>query len=170
MGMKQGSEDAWERRVAALWAEFDRHEAAAFVTRMQALAGELPAGDPRGPFELGGAHDSTGQPEQAVPQYRKALDSGLAGGKRRQAVIQLASTLRNLGRVDESIELLTKERAAGSDELDDAVAAFLALALASAGRDREGLSLALGALARHLPRYNRSLANYARALAEEKTT
>ncbi|GAB2840514.1 hypothetical protein GCM10027074_03600 [Streptomyces deserti] len=34
------------------------------------------------------------------------------------------------------------------------------------GRDREGLSLVLGALARHPPRYQRSMANYARLLVE----
>ena len=54
---------------------------------------------------------------------------------------------------------------AGSDELDDAVRAFLALALTGVGRDREAVSHALTALAPHLPRYNRSLAAYARELA-----
>jgi hypothetical protein len=161
-------DDDWDRRVDALWSEFDRHKPAAFVVRMQALAAELPADDPRALFELGGAYDSTGQPVNAAPLYRQALAAGLAGSRRRQAVIQLASTLRNLGRVKESVTLLADERAAGSDELDDAVAGFLALALADAGRDKEALALALGALARHLPRYNRSLASYARALAEEK--
>ena len=42
--------------------------------------------------------------------------------------------------------------------------AFLALALADVGREREALGLALGALSRHLPRYQRSLAAYARSL------
>lgn len=60
--------------------------------------------------------------------------------------------------------LLTREREAGTDALDDAVAAFLALSLADTGREREALSLALRALSRHLPRYNRSLARYAEAL------
>ncbi len=60
--------------------------------------------------------------------------------------------------------LLRAERERGSDELDGAVAAFLALALADTGREREALSLALAALAPHLPRYGRSLANYAREL------
>jgi hypothetical protein len=53
-----------------------------------------------------------------------------------------------------------------SDELDDAVRAFLALALAEVGRNREALSIALAALAPHLPRYQRSLANYARLLVD----
>jgi hypothetical protein len=79
-------------------------------------------------------------------------------------VIQLASSLRNLGHAEESVALLTAELDAGSDDLDDAVRAFLALALTSVGRDREAVSVALTALAAHLPRYNRSLAAYAREL------
>ena len=81
-------------------------------------------------------------------------------------MIQLASSLRNLGRPDESVELLTAEMASGSDHLDDAVRGFLALALVDVGREREATSSALGALAPHLPRYQRSLANYARLLVE----
>ncbi len=55
---------------------------------------------------------------------------------------------------------------APSDELDDAVRATLALCLANLGREREGLSLVLGALAPHLPRYRRSMAEYTRLLVE----
>jgi tetratricopeptide (TPR) repeat protein len=155
----------WEARVDELWAAIDDYEPDDFRARMKALADERP-GDPVALFELGGAHDSTGLPAQAVELYRQALDAGLARPLRRQAVIQLASSLRNLGQVDESVALLTAERDAASDELDDAVAAFLALALADAGREREAAGLALGALAPHLPRYNRSLTNYAKDLAE----
>ena len=77
----------------------------------------------------------------------------------------MASSLRNLGRADESVRLLRAEREAGSDHLDDAVSAFLALALTDTGDEREAASLALEALAPHLPRYQRSLGHYARELA-----
>jgi hypothetical protein len=40
----------------------------------------------------------------------------------------------------------------------------LALALADVGREREAVSVAVAALAPHLPRYQRSMANYARLL------
>jgi tetratricopeptide (TPR) repeat protein len=119
------------------------------------------------PFERGGAYDSGGQPEEAVPLYREALERGLPEGLRRRAVIQLASSLRNLGQAEESVALLRAELDAGPDELDDAVRAFLALALADTGHEREAVSFALAALARHLPRYQRSLANYARLLVGE---
>jgi tetratricopeptide (TPR) repeat protein len=118
------------------------------------------------PFERGGAYDSGGQPDLAVPLYREALERGLPDGLRRRAVIQLASSLRNLGQAAESVALLRAELETGSDELDDAVRAFLALALVDTGQEREAVSFALAALAPHLPRYQRSLANYARLLAE----
>ncbi|MFB6836248.1 tetratricopeptide repeat protein [Streptomyces sp. NPDC056361] len=161
----------WENRVTALWERLDDHEPAAFRARVAELADERPEDDAAALFERGAAHDSTGLPEEAVALYRRALDHGLTGPRRRRAVIQLASSLRNLGRPDRSVELLTAERAIPADRLDadeaalgGAVDAFLALALADTGRDREAAALALGALAPLLPRYNRSLAHYARAL------
>ena len=89
--------------------------------------------------------------------------------RRRRAVIQMASSLRNIGRVAESVELLTAEAHNHDPDaavLADAVSAVLALCLADLGREREAVSVALLALAPHLPRYQRSMANYARLLAE----
>nr|WP_042185546.1 tetratricopeptide repeat protein [Kibdelosporangium sp. MJ126-NF4]CEL16741.1 hypothetical protein [Kibdelosporangium sp. MJ126-NF4]CTQ92030.1 hypothetical protein [Kibdelosporangium sp. MJ126-NF4] len=156
----------WENRVAALWATLEDHDEAEFRARIEALVGELPPDSPVGAFELACANDSTGLPERAEPLYRKALDSGLSGYRRRRALIQLASTLRNLGRPEESVALLSAERGqVDPDEsvatLDDALDAFLALALIDTGREREAAGLALAALAKHLPRYNRSLGYYA---------
>lgn len=157
----------WEGRVARLWTELDDDtDEDEFVRRIEALAGELPAGDPVADFERACAQDSTGHSDRAVPLYRAALERGLTGIRRRRAVIQLSSSLRNVGRSEESVALLEAERAAGSDELDDAVSAVLALALTDVGREREAVSVAVGALAPHLPRYQRSMADYARALLE----
>jgi len=164
--MRQDFERDWEERVAALWARLDEHEPAQLRARIEALAAELPAGDARALFERACANDSTGRSDVAAPLYREALAAGLTGIRRRRAVIQMASSLRNLGRAEESVKLLRAERDAGSDELDDAVIAVLALALADTGREREAAGLAIGALARHLPRYNRSMARYAQALVE----
>lgn len=154
----------WERRLALLWESIDNLPEQEFLGAMATLVAELPPADPVGPFERASAFDSTGHPDQAVPLYRQALERGLTGRRRRRAVIQLASSLRNLGSADESVALLTDELSAGSDDLDDAVRAFLALALTSAGREREAVSMALTALAPHLTRYNRSLAAYAREI------
>lgn len=158
---------AWEQRLAALWNELDATPRAAFHARMDALAGELGATHPVGLFERGGARDSTGAEAEAVALYRAALAGGLDGSRRRQAVIQLASTLRNLGETAEAIALLEAELARGSDELDGAVRAFLGLALTSAGREREAVAVLLTALSGYLPRYRRSTTAYAQALLAE---
>lgn len=156
-----------QRRLDELWASFDGLDEETFLARMDALAAVL--SDPAvAAFERASAFDATGDEERAVALYRRALDLGLGPDRRRRAVIQLASSLRNVGQVDESVALLRAERDAGSDELDDAVAAFLALALVDAGREREALSTALAALAPHLRRYQRSLGSYARALLDER--
>jgi thioredoxin-like negative regulator of GroEL len=160
------NETDWERRVAAAWASIDQQGEADFLALIDNLAAELPPGSAIGTFERAAAFDSTGHPDLAEPLYRQALDTGLTGERRRRAVIQLASSVRNLGRPQESVELLTAEMAATSDNLDDAVRASLALALTDVGREREAVSLAIGALAPHLPRYQRSMANYARLLLE----
>lgn len=156
----------WERRLEQAWATFDERTAAEQVALIDRLTAELPPGDPRAAYERGGAYDSTGQEELAVPLYREALAAGLPDTYRRQCVIQLASTLRNIGHAPESVAMLTHELAEHSDNLDDAVRAFLALALSEVGMERAALSLVLGALAPHLPQYQRSVTEYARLLTE----
>ncbi len=160
-----GNKGSWEERLASAWASIDLSEAE-FLARIEALAGELPAGSAVGLFERAGALDSTGYSDEAVLLYRQALASGLTGERRRCAVVQLASSLRNVGQAGEAVALLRAELDAGSDHLDDAVRAFLALSLVDVGQEREAVSLALSALAPHLPRYRRSLANYARLLVD----
>lgn len=157
----------WEKRLAQLWNEIDRYPPEEFVGRIDALAAELPASSPIAQFERGSAFDSTGHPERAVSLYATALAGGLAGGRHRRAVIQMASSMRNLGRPQEALDLLTTEAAATSDELDGAVATFSALALVDLGREREAVAVALTALSAYLPRYNRSVARYAQALRDD---
>lgn len=79
----------------------------------------------------------------------------------------MASSMRNVGQVQEALDMLVAERERGSDHLDDALACTMALCLSSLDRDREGLSLVLVALAKHLPRYNRSMTNYGKALLDK---
>jgi tetratricopeptide (TPR) repeat protein len=159
-------DDHWEERLAALWAEFDATEAQSFIARMDALAAELPPDAATGLFERGGARDSCGFTELAIPLYKAALENGLTGLRRRRANIQMASSIRHLGDPQTAADLLFAEMQQGSDELDGAVRGFLALALADLGREREALALGLTALAGYLPRYNRSLARYAQGLVE----
>ena len=171
MTLARGTDDSagmlsavdWDEQVAQLWA--GDVDAPDFLARAAELAAACPTGDGSGVFELAGAHDSTGHPEQAVPLYEEALRLGLVGLRRRRAAVQLASSYRNLGRPADGAQLLEAELDRMSDDLDDAVRAFLALCLADLGREREALGLALGSLAPRLPRYQRSLAAYAAELA-----
>lgn len=163
----------WEERIADAWAAIDDYEGRdnEFRALIDTLAAELPDGDPVAAFERASAWDSTGHSDRAVPLYRRALERGLIGYRRRRAVIQLASSLRNIGQVEAAIVLLETERAVDPATLDeqtrslgDAISAVLALCLADAGREREAVSIAVAALAPHLPRYQRSMSNYARLL------
>ncbi|WP_442932251.1 tetratricopeptide repeat protein [Micromonospora sp. NBC_01699] len=108
-----------------------------------------------------------------MPLYRWALDHGLAGYRRRRAVIQMSSSLRNIGQVETAVTVLEAERDIAPATLDeqtralaDAISATLALCLVDSGREREAVSVALAALAPHLPRYQRSMGNYARLLLD----
>lgn len=157
----------WERRVSELWAAVDEHDDEEFVAQIDALVAELPAGSAIGLFERACALDSTGHSDLAAPLYRAALDGGLSGIRRRRAVIQMASSLRNLGDAEQALSLLSAELARDDDVLTGAVRGFLALALTDCGREREAVSVALSALAEYLPRYNASLGRYARALVDE---
>lgn len=161
------TDEAWEARVAALWERLDAMGREAFVQAMQGLAAERDPEDPVALFEVGSAHDSTGYTEAAVGYYERAVNAGLTGVRRRRVSIQMGSSLRETGHPERALDLLAEERGRGSDEYDDALAMCEALTLAKLGRDREGLAVALIALAPHLPRYRRSTVNYARGLVGE---
>ncbi|GIG56896.1 hypothetical protein Lfu02_12680 [Longispora fulva] len=156
----------WEQRSVALWASIDAHGEEEFFALVDELVADLPADSGLALFERAAARDSFGHSDLAVPLYEQALKAGLPGERRRRAVVQMSSSLRNMGFAERGVQLLTAERALGSDHLDDAVAATLALCLADSGREREAVSVAVAALAPHLPRYQRSMANYARLLIE----
>jgi hypothetical protein len=167
--------DDWETRVDEAWGSIDEYEdrEGEFRALIDGLAAELPDGDPIAAFERACAWDSTGHSDRAVPLYESALGRGLTGYRRRRAVIQMSSSLRNIGQAETAVALLEAERRVDPATLDkqtrglaDAISATLALCLADAGREREAVSVAVAALAVHLPRYQRSMANYARLLLD----
>ncbi len=159
----------WLDRIEGVWAADDTLDADELVARIDALAAELPADHPRGLFERGGARDSTGDEEGAAEFYARAARGPLEPEIAAQLAVQYGSTLRNLGRLDESLAVLDAALAAVRTEGDphhyaDALAAFRALTLHDLGRPAEALAVALRALTPHLPRYHRSLSAYADAL------
>ena len=114
---------------------------------MQRLVAELPDGDPIGLFEflLRAVLDRPlGPSGAALPLGAGRRPRRL---RRRRATIQLASSLRNVGKAEEAAALPAREALHPDDELSDAVAAFRALALSDLGLDREALRHALVALA-----------------------
>ncbi|MFJ4045493.1 tetratricopeptide repeat protein [Microbacterium sp. NPDC089987] len=151
----------WQHRIDAVWQDQALSDTER-ITRIDDLAAELGAEHPVALFERAGARDSAGEEREAEPLYRAALDAGLDPDRRTRAIIQLASTIRNLGRVDESLALLAEEyeRTRGQAMADEA-AAFYALALVSSGDATRAASIALTALAPHLNRYTRSVTGYA---------
>ncbi|WP_084126603.1 tetratricopeptide repeat protein [Demequina sp. NBRC 110054] len=152
---------AWERRVAEFWAAADRSDPAVVLEAAEKMCVGAADG-PAGLYELASAHDFVGDEEGAVPLYRRALEAGLDGMRRDEAVIQLASSLRNVGLPTEAVGLLQEEQV--REELRPAAQAFLALALQDAGRCHEALSTALTALAPSLPLYQGAITRYAEGL------
>ena len=157
--------DDWTTRVAAVWADAGRRSDDEVAAAIEALVAERPDDDALAVFELAGARDYTGRESDAEPLYRRALELGLPEPQRAEAIIQLASTVRNLGRPQEALDLLRDGFAdAPGHPLGDAATAFAALALADLGREREALVATLRALTPHLPAYRRALDGYAEAL------
>ena len=159
----------WDATIEAFYdSEFDESDPGGTVTRIRAFLANAPAeAAALVSFELAGVYDSLGLEDQAVPLYRRALTVGLDEDHASQARIQLASTLRNLGRVNESLELLASPVVS---PLEPARRAFLALTLHTAGRPDEALRQAIEGIIPALPRYQRSMMAYAAALTDGVST
>ena len=159
--------DDWRGRIDAVWARADQAGEEATLEAIDALVAERPADDAIALFEAAGARDFAGREAEAEPLYREALARGLAEPDRAQAIIQLASTLRNLDRPSEALALLRDFlHDEPGHELAGAARAFAALALFDDGLPAEALREALDALAPHLPRYGRAVSAYAATLED----
>jgi tetratricopeptide (TPR) repeat protein len=153
-----------ERAIAQFWSTLaDDVDLVAAEDQLIAACDGLPA--PRVLFERASLRDFLGLEADAVPLYEQAVEAGLERPDRERAIIQLASSLRNLGRAPEA-EALLRTLLDDEDAAPQATA-FLALTLADQGRDREALRAALQALAPLLPEYGRAVAAYARELPTE---
>lgn len=164
--------DDWQARIDATWARLDTTHPDAFVAAIDELANERPKSDAAALFERACARDSTGAEAGAEDLYRAALATGeLDPYRRTRATLQLASTLRILGKLDESEQMLATELASreavdGPHVLHDELCSIFALTLIAQGRPIEAAALALSALAPHLTRYQRSTLRQATALLQ----
>lgn len=118
-------------------------------------------------YEVGGAYDTAGLEDRAIPYYERALP-GLTGDTRRRCLLQYGSTLRNLGRFDESLEVFTK--ACQEFPESDALRVFKALTLNAAGRKDKALATLLLVIAdrvdtKDLRRYEAAIRGNAHDLA-----
>ena len=155
------TDEEFEEQIAEVWASTaDRSEAEVLQAVEQIVAQRLES-DAAAQFELASAYDFADREADAEPLYRSALAARLDADRRPRAVIQLASTIRNLGRPSESVELLEHELASGDEERTATLTAFLALALVDAGRPNEAVSRLLLALVPQIPEYSRAITFYA---------
>ncbi|WP_296665457.1 tetratricopeptide repeat protein [Demequina sp.] len=155
----------WDAHIDLFYGSpaFDTSDPAGTVERMRRLLAVEHVDGPLAAFELAGVHDSLGMGREAATLYREALGGGLDAEVAGRARLQLASTLRADGDYAAAIDLL---REPVDEAHEGARAAFLALALHDAGRGAEALRTAIEALVPTLPRYRRSVAAYAAALAD----
>ena len=152
-----------EDEIAALW---ELSGAEARVERGAELYAAHP-GDARIAYEYAGCHDSAGNEALAVPLYEEALAGGLSEPHRHLAQVQLASSLRNLGRVDEALRVIDDAAARHPESLG--VACFRALVRHDAGLPTRALADLLGAVATtstdpDVARYRRAITAYAAEL------
>jgi Tetratrico peptide repeat len=169
----KNSDHEWEARVADVWKSAHTMAPADLVATIDKLAAERNNDDGNALFERACARDTAGFEADAETYYRSALASeNLDAYRHSRASIQLGSTLRILGKLEESEKLLTAEldrhmQADNPRELHDEARAILALTYVAQGRAVEAAGLALTVLAPHLSRYNRSMsANAAELVAK----
>ena len=93
----------WNERIDAIWDASSARPDDETVSLVRALVAERPADDAAALYEHASTYDFAGDETAAEPLYREALAAGLDDYRRPWAVIQLASTLRNLGRPDEAV-------------------------------------------------------------------
>jgi Flp pilus assembly protein TadD len=118
-------------------------------------------------FDRAVACDRAGREEEAIPHYEAALRLGLADDLVPGAMLGLGSSLRNVGRADEAVELLVEACARFPD--DAALSLFHALALSTAGRCEEAFASVFRLAATRIDtaevvRYRRALDEYAAEL------
>ncbi|WAS90613.1 tetratricopeptide repeat protein [Nannocystis punicea] len=153
--------------VVRLRALRDAHRHAEHLAAACALVARRP-GDVEVQIEAAYGLDRAGEEARAIVHYEAARRLGVPAQERRPFTVGLGSTLRNVGRHDEAVAVFA--RALAEDPGYAPFAAFLALALASAGRSREALATMLQcALEAARPGafdgYERALAGYRRDLA-----
>lgn len=129
--MPHTTDPALLERLRVLFEARDRDDMAPTIRALQEMLAEHPD-DPHVLYEVGGAYDTAGEEDTAAGYYERALATGLSGDTLRRCLLQYGSTLRNLGRYDESLAVL--DRALAGFPTSESVRVWHALSLHAAGR------------------------------------
>jgi len=139
--------DALEAQLDSIVASRDRENMGPTIDALLPLYDEHPD-DPRVLYEVGGAYDTAGEEATALEFYERSMEKGLAGDIRRRCYLQYGSTLRNLGRIEESLRVFARARTEFPDSA--ALRAFEALTFHAAGRVDTALASLLELVAEHV--------------------
>ncbi|UFU00052.1 tetratricopeptide repeat protein [Radiobacillus kanasensis] len=117
----------------------------------------------RAKFELANAYDFTGQENKAIPLYEDAISIGLDAEYEAYALLQLGSSLRNVGRIDDAIRILSDAEQRYSEF--PSISMVLGMAMHDKNRNAEALGITLDVILRHVKtsdivRYRVALENY----------
>lgn len=130
-----------------IFADRDRADMAPTIAALRSVYAQH-ADDARVLYELGGAYDTAGDEATAVDFYRRALGAGLDGDVRRRCLLQYGSTLRNLDRFDDSLDVFALARREFPESI--ALRVFEAISLHAAGRVNASLGALLDIVADHV--------------------
>lgn len=105
-----------ESEIAAGWDLFGAGRREKAIEHFWRLAERNP-GDLRTHFEFGGSLDAAGHEAEAILEYRRAIGMGLSGAAAPRALLQLGSSLRNVGEHEEAVRVLSEGRGRGSSRI-----------------------------------------------------
>jgi tetratricopeptide (TPR) repeat protein len=155
-------EPKWETVVKNGWENKDDENK--LIKYFSELAEKYP-NTARAKFELANAYDFIGQEDKAIKQYEDAIRIGLNAEYEAYALLQLGSSLRNVGRIDDAISVLSDAEKRYPEF--PSITMFLGMAMHDKNMNTEALRTTLNAMLRHfktsdIERYRVSLENYIR--------
>jgi tetratricopeptide (TPR) repeat protein len=134
---------SWKEELDAIVGARAYGQAAEIFPRLQKLDAKHPNVAEIN-YQLAWTCDVIGRARDALPYYEKAIALGLPPNELSGALIGLGSTLRELGQLDRSAEVLRSGQTQFPDNPEFAV--FLALTLHASGQQADALRLALDTL------------------------